>query len=256
MNRNSNKIFESAGSWDQYDEKGYAEIDRVPLVLESIPGEVKSLIDIGCGNGIITNRIADKYEVTGVDISEAALENVRTRTLCCSATSIDLPDKSFDLVLSNELLEHLGDTDLDPAVSEMMRLSRKFILITVPFNENLEQSHIKCPECGYIFHIVGHLRSFNRHSLFSLFETQFRLIESKEFGRRVIRYNPALLRMRQKYTGQYYNPPANSVCPQCDNTEFRTKKGTALSKIFNGMNRIIGKRQPYWMLLLLERRED
>jgi len=78
-------------------------------IFEFTPSDVKTIIDIGCGDGIIKNKLANKYEVTGVDRSANALKFVTTTKILSSSEKIDVPDKSFDMVFSSELLEHLED---------------------------------------------------------------------------------------------------------------------------------------------------
>ncbi|MVT28175.1 methyltransferase domain-containing protein [Acidovorax citrulli] len=41
-----------------------------------IPDDVRTILDAGCGNGAVTNDIAESWSVVGCDISETALKNV------------------------------------------------------------------------------------------------------------------------------------------------------------------------------------
>jgi len=49
--------------------------------------------------------------------------------------------------------------------------SKKYIIVSVPFNEDLVKHHIECPECKSRFHISFHLRSFSVDSLKHLFKS-------------------------------------------------------------------------------------
>lgn len=62
--------------WEQLQTKNL--LNKIEIINEFIPDDVKSIIDIGCGNGIITNMLSAKYDVTGVDRSEKALSFVTT----------------------------------------------------------------------------------------------------------------------------------------------------------------------------------
>jgi len=42
--------------------------DKINLVIDYIPEDVKTILDVGCGNGVITNELAKRYKVTGVDM--------------------------------------------------------------------------------------------------------------------------------------------------------------------------------------------
>ncbi len=46
---------------------------KIDKILNIIPESVKSIVDIGCGNGIITNQLSKKYHVVGVDRSQVPL---------------------------------------------------------------------------------------------------------------------------------------------------------------------------------------
>ena len=94
--------------------------------------------------------------MTGVDQSPTALQHVRTEAVLASATKLPFADGSFDLVLSSEMLEHLPTDDYRQAIAEMSRVSRRYLLISVPYKEVLEFRTIRCPECGWRGHVWGH----------------------------------------------------------------------------------------------------
>ena len=134
-------------------------------IIEWIPKDVNSIVDIGCGNGTITNILDKAFEITGIDRSKAALEYVETRKILSDANNIPLEDGSFDMSFSSKLLEHLEDDILLGTVSELKRLSRKYIFITVSNHENPDKLSIQCPNCNYCFNRPNHLRSFTSKSL-------------------------------------------------------------------------------------------
>ena len=78
---------------------------------------VQTILDVGCGDGAITNRLGEEWDVTGVDMSTAALEHVTTAAIQASATELPLADGWFDLVASIEMLEHLWLADYRKAIS-------------------------------------------------------------------------------------------------------------------------------------------
>jgi len=61
---------------------------------------------------------------------------------------------------------------------------KKYVLITVPFEEVLSAQWLKCSKCGHIFHAWGHLRRLDLRMLKNLFEhthlIQKRLFTPKE----------------------------------------------------------------------------
>lgn len=97
------------------------------------------ILDIGCGTGITMNYLAPYGEVTGLDISEDALEFCRQRGLnnvtLGSADELPFEDNSFDLVFALDVLEHV-DNDFK-AVQEIERVCKPggIVLATVPAHQ-------------------------------------------------------------------------------------------------------------------------
>ena len=65
---------------------------KVDKILETIPEDVKTTIDISRGNGAITNELGKKYNITGVDRSANALKFVTTNKILSSSDKINIPD--------------------------------------------------------------------------------------------------------------------------------------------------------------------
>lgn len=184
---------EYKGIWDIKNKK------KIALIFEKIPTDVKTIIDVGCGNGLITNELAKKFKVVGTDINESKLENVKTEKVKASCDNIDFPDESFDLVFSSEVLEHLDDQLLANTLKEFDRLSSKYILITVPNREPLHKMMVKCASCGHVYNKNGHLRSFHKNNIGDLFEG-WELLDSLEFGAKVRNYHKSLATLKQRIT--------------------------------------------------------
>jgi 2-polyprenyl-6-hydroxyphenyl methylase/3-demethylubiquinone-9 3-methyltransferase len=77
--------------------------------------EGAKVLDVGCGAGLATNRLAKKsYKVTGVDLAEGALEEAKKRDqtnsvqyIKADAYKLPFEDESFDAVISLDFLEHV-----------------------------------------------------------------------------------------------------------------------------------------------------
>ncbi len=95
-----------------------------------------NVLDTGCADGYGPALIRKLYQVpvTGMDLSDRAL--VRSREMyrfsgaCGDIHRLPFPDKAFDVVISTEVLEHV--TDPGQAIAELMRVGRKFVILTTP----------------------------------------------------------------------------------------------------------------------------
>ena len=82
------------------------------------------ILDLGCGNGISARLLnqAD-FNVVGTDISPLFLEeareweNPRLQYRICDVIELPFESGSFDVICSNELIEHLPD--VETALTEM-----------------------------------------------------------------------------------------------------------------------------------------
>lgn len=247
-------IFDGKGIWENYDSSGEIKA-RIPAIMARIPTDVRSIIDIGCGNGEITNRFPEDYRVLGVDLSEEALKYVEREKIRCSCDNIpQVKDQEYDMVFSSELLEHLPLEMLENTLSEFKRIASKYIYISVPNREQLEVCDIKCPSCDAVFHAYGHLHSFTEEKIGQLLGSDFRVIWHTTTGKRVRGYNRLLLKWRHKHAAVYFAPSDNTICPNCENRKYPKHKGNILSKICNGLNLLIPvKKKNYWLMVLLER---
>lgn len=253
----NNEHFKYKECWESekgYDSEGNILNLKVPFVLKSIPDDVNTILDVGCGNGIITNKLHEQYRVVGVDFSEEALKHVKAETLLASAESIPVNDFSFDMVFSSQLLEHIEEPALTATIKEFKRITKKYILITVPNDEFLKKNETRCPSCNHVFNVIGHLNTFTPNKIVEMFGNDFRLLKEGVFGKMHLNYNPLLMKIRQGVGNRYFNPVSFTICPKCKNTNFPMRKGNLVSKLTNGLNRIISTQKPYWLLVLMERK--
>lgn len=88
----------------------------------------KKVLEIGCGNKLIKNQ----------------LESIGIKTICCDINSNLKPDvvadirklpfknNSFDTVVAFEVLEHIPFSDFEKALSELRRISKNNVIISIP----------------------------------------------------------------------------------------------------------------------------
>lgn len=193
------------------------EAARIEATLAIIPASVRSVLDVGCGDGRITNRVAERISQTiGLDSARAAIGHIKppAQVLFGSADDLPVPSRSIDLVLSTEVIEHLPKPVYRAALAEMQRVALRYILIGVPLEEQLVAKRIVCPIDGHLFNVTGHMRNFQKGELGKLF-SEFRLSELRECGAdQRFYYHRVLLLIRQRLGGIWARMPY-AVCPKC-----------------------------------------
>ena len=98
----------------------------VELVTRHAPPRSK-VLDLGCGNGISARLLNQSdFDVVGTDISPLFLkearnwENSRLRYQVCDVMELPFENDFFNVICSNELVEHLPD--VETALTEMIRV--------------------------------------------------------------------------------------------------------------------------------------
>jgi ubiquinone/menaquinone biosynthesis C-methylase UbiE len=86
-------------------------------------------------------------------------------------------NNSIDTVVCMEVLEHVDD--LEGAVSEIIRVARKRIIITVPYNQTPQ--YYLCIHCNKLTPQMNHLHKFDELKLRDLFKTA-RKVDTFKFG--------------------------------------------------------------------------
>jgi 2-polyprenyl-3-methyl-5-hydroxy-6-metoxy-1,4-benzoquinol methylase len=107
------------------------------LIAQAAPA---SLLDVGCGEGVLTERWAAGLapgKVVGVDLHDPALaahwsarERANLSFAVMRAERLDFGDSAFELVAATEVLEHLADPAA--ALAEMARVASRWLLVSVP----------------------------------------------------------------------------------------------------------------------------
>lgn len=146
---------------------------RIPAVGE------KEILDCACGRGYGSIYLAGfARKVTGVDISEEAIEHCKTNYkkenlvfLKMDASELSFPDAKFDAIISQDTLEHVRDDR--KFLKEMARVLKPggvFIVLTPN-----SPCHNEKPDNPY------HFREYSRESLDKLLLEYFR--DRKYYGK-------------------------------------------------------------------------
>jgi ubiquinone/menaquinone biosynthesis C-methylase UbiE len=117
-------------------------------------------LDLGCGRGDQTLNWNEKIgatDPTGVEINRNAAQKAKQKgvevVLCDANRPLPFVDSAFDIIVSNQVLEHLVNVDL--SISEMNRVLKPSGYAVIS-TENLSSWHI-------ILSLLFGLRPFSLH---------------------------------------------------------------------------------------------
>ncbi len=102
-----------------------------------------SVLDIGCGTGLISDLLPGELEYTGIDISGkmlqfAAQRGYKTIHKPIEAAIADIPDNSYDFVFALSSL--LFVEDINSIINNINRIARKAMLLSI---DNLTEDYIR-----------------------------------------------------------------------------------------------------------------
>jgi len=89
----------------------------------------RNLLEVGVGDGVLKNYICNNtdMEYKNLDIAEDLKPNI-----VGNVENIPLGDDTFDLVCAFEILEHIPFDKFDIALSELNRVSKRDVIISLP----------------------------------------------------------------------------------------------------------------------------
>lgn len=85
------------------------------------------VLEVGCGHGLHAPRYADRFEYTGIDLSESLVREAQARieggtVKQADATNLPYNSDTFDAVVGSAILHHLPRQD--DALSEWIRVTK------------------------------------------------------------------------------------------------------------------------------------
>jgi 2-polyprenyl-3-methyl-5-hydroxy-6-metoxy-1,4-benzoquinol methylase len=148
--------------------------------------EPRSLLDVGCGEGVLVQRWAQSLpgrRVVGIDLEEESIQagwaerqapNLEYRTML--AEDLPFAANEFDLVTAIEVLEHVPDPE--HTVAEMARCAERHLLVSVPREPLWRMLNMArgayIPQLG---NTPGHLNHWSRRSFAKLLSQHGEVVE-------------------------------------------------------------------------------
>lgn len=177
--------------------------------------EIKSILEIGIGNKTVSTYLKNQgYVVKTCDFDENLNPDI-----IADIRKLPIKDNSFDLVMACEVLEHIPWEDVDKVLKELQRVSRKYVLISIPY------------KTAYFYTL------FNFPKIQKIFKTSF-----LGFG-----FSIPFFFKSKKFDGQHYWEMGYKGCSK--NT-VRTK----FKEYFNIKKEFRSKLNPYHYFFVLEKK--
>ena len=101
-----------------------------------------SVLEIGVGDRVFGNYLISN---TGIRYESADIDPELHPTHVAPITALPIADASFDLAVAFEVLEHIPFENFELALGELARVSKKYVVISIPHFGPPIQLHVKIP---------------------------------------------------------------------------------------------------------------
>jgi hypothetical protein len=147
-----------------------AERERVAGLLRLLPAGLATAIDIGARDGFISKAVAQHVAaVTALDLERPVVTHPRVTCVEGDATALQFAAGSFDLVVCAEVIEHIPSPALEAACKELARVAGRYVLIGVPYKQDIRHAQTTCYTCGGVNPPWAHVNTFDEERLAQLF---------------------------------------------------------------------------------------
>lgn len=109
--------------------------------------QVQTILDAGTGNGALVRLMREHGKnAYGIELSRAVLEKECPDMLQKGwvepgiLTNLPYEDSQFDLVFSADVLEHIHPEEADQVISELVRVSRRHIFLSISLKGHTKKS--------------------------------------------------------------------------------------------------------------------
>jgi len=138
---------------------------RYELIKDMFPPGISDVLEVGCGQGALGTRLAQRYNYLGVEPDQASWAVASQRIRAAGRGEVrnvpvqDLGDERFDLVCAFEVLEHIDDDAA--ALKEWASRLRApgWLLLSVPAHQD---------RYGPADELVGHFRRYDPAAMTAL----------------------------------------------------------------------------------------
>ena len=145
--------------YNKYQYHADLNLSHAGHAIRALPPDVTSVLDVGCSHGLGVSALWTRGIIAnGVDIAPTAVEMANKHRVqhrncgsfpcfqAASALALPFPDKSFDAIISTDVLEHLDYDDILTAFKNFVRVAKRYMVIQIATStervtEFLERMH-------------------------------------------------------------------------------------------------------------------
>jgi hypothetical protein len=230
---------------------------RIAALFRLIPERGETAIDVGARDGYLSLRLAERYDsVISLDLDKPAAVHPSLNWVVANASHLPFPDRAFDLVMCVEVLEHIPERFLRKVCAELTRVTRRHLIIGVPYDQDLRHGRTTCSACGGKNPPYGHVNVFNELNLECLFP-KLRAEKTERVGDSQQRTNAVSTRLYDWAGNPYGTYEQDEPCIHCGAKLIRPARHNLPQRAFasaaarlQGAQAALSGRRANWMHVL------
>ncbi|MGZ3814604.1 MAG: class I SAM-dependent methyltransferase [Mucilaginibacter sp.] len=233
---------------------------RVGKLMDLIPYQGSIALDVGARDGFLSIKLADHFKkVIAIDLNQPNITHDKVEARIGDITCLEFLNDSFDLVLCAEVLEHIPTKLLSKACNELARVTKDYLIIGVPFDQDLRFGKTTCFSCNKTNPPWGHVNRFDLSNIADLFPGM-KIVKADYVGATRFKTNfmsTFLMDLAKNPYGSYIQEES---CVHCGKKLTLPPPRTLMQKVFtrlatyiNNFQQLFITEQPNWIHVLLQK---
>lgn len=230
--------------------------------LMAITPKGNRILEIGARDCYLSRKLRALYtEVVALDLEKPVIAEEGITPVQGDVTHLLFEDNAFDTVFCTEVLEHIPPEKLQQACEEIRRVASRYVVIGVPYRQDLRANRTRCSTCGEVNPTTGHVNRFDQEQLMGLFPGMT-LLEMRLVGQGQAVTNPLSVWIYQLCGYPYGSYDQEEGCIYCGAKLIRPKihwmawVGCFVARGLNQLQyKIDGSRRPLWIHLVFAQKK-